>query len=53
MIDGYKTYIIGAVLIIKGAAGIIFPDSGVSDNPAQDIEMGLLAVGFRSAMAKK
>jgi hypothetical protein len=50
MLDGYKTYIIGIVLIVKGAAGAAFPESGVSNDPAMDIQMGLVALGLRRAI---
>ena len=46
---GYRTYVIGMLSVLKGAAGFFYPDSGVSDNPALDIQIGLGLMGLRAA----
>ncbi len=47
---GTKTYIIGAILIAKGVAGFLLPDSAISADPASDIQLGLVALGLRAAI---
>ena len=49
-LSGYKTYIVGWMLVLKGIVGAVFPESGVSDNPSMDIQMGLVALGLRKAI---
>ncbi len=50
MLRGYKTYIVGVLLIGKGIAGFFLPDSGISADPASDIQLGLVALGLRAAI---
>lgn len=50
LLSGYRTYIIGWVLLLKGVAGFFFPDTGISTDPAQDIELGMVALGLRAAI---
>ncbi|MGI9292558.1 MAG: hypothetical protein ACR2PS_01130 [Pseudomonadales bacterium] len=51
-LPGYKTYILGTVLVAKGLAGLFFPEHNVSDNPGMDIQMGLMAIFVRAGIAK-
>jgi len=47
---GYKTNIIGTILILKGIAAFLLPDAGISPDPSGDIQMGLVALGLRAAI---
>jgi len=49
-LPGYKTYVVGWVLIVKGALGFLMPDVGITADPAADIQMGLVALGLRKAI---
>ena len=48
--NGKKTYIIGWLLVLKGIAGFLLPDVWISEDPAGDISMGLVALGLRKAI---
>ncbi len=50
MLRGYKTNIVGGLLIVKGIAAFLLPDSGISADPASDIQLGLVALGQRAAI---
>ncbi len=50
MLQGYKTNIVGVLLIVKGIAGFLLPDSAISADPASDIQLGLVALGLRAAI---
>jgi len=50
LLDGYKTYIVGAVAIILGIAGAVFPEAGLTADPMSMIATGLVALGLRRGM---
>ena len=51
-LPGYKSYILGSVLIAKGLAGLFFPEQNISDNPGFDIQAGLMTIFIRAGIAK-
>ena len=50
ILKGRKTYIVGWLMLVKGIIGFLIPDAGISDSPALDVQMGLVALGLRKAI---